>query len=185
MTLFLDAAAATGSGSFSMLLMIVIMFAVFYFFVIRPENKKKKKTEEMRNSLSLGDAARTESASKPRSGPFPPRQRWKRKRQRKNKYSARMKQHPCQYDLLSYGQGVFFCLNRKRNGSIYRCLSACSQHGAFAPLHCLPAHRPCMPRKERIYLQWAMQARLSVLWPLRQRGSLRGLKTENNVCWLA
>lgn len=55
MALFLDAAAATGSGSFSMLLMIVIMFAVFYFFVIRPENKKKKKTEEMRNSLSLGD----------------------------------------------------------------------------------------------------------------------------------
>lgn len=55
MTLFLDAAAATGSGSLSMLLMIVIMFAVFYFFVIRPENKKKKKTEEMRNSLSLGD----------------------------------------------------------------------------------------------------------------------------------
>ena len=56
MTLFLDAAATTaGSGGFSMLLMIVIMFAVFYFFVIRPENKKKKKTEEMRNSLSLGD----------------------------------------------------------------------------------------------------------------------------------
>ena len=56
MTLFLDAAATTaGSGGFSMLLMIVIMFAVFYFFVIRPENKTKKKTEEMRNSLSLGD----------------------------------------------------------------------------------------------------------------------------------
>jgi len=56
MTLFLEAAAATGaSGGFSMLLMIIIMFAVFYFFVIRPENKKKKKTEEMRNSLSLGD----------------------------------------------------------------------------------------------------------------------------------
>ena len=56
MTLFLEAAAATGNpGGYSMLLMIVIMFAVFYFFVIRPENKKKKKTEEMRNSLSLGD----------------------------------------------------------------------------------------------------------------------------------
>ena len=56
MTLFLDAAATTaGSGGFSMLIMIVIMFAVFYFFVIRPENKKKKMTEEMRNSLSLGD----------------------------------------------------------------------------------------------------------------------------------
>lgn len=57
MTLFLEAAAATGTGTGmpGMLIMIVIMFAVFYFFVIRPENKKKKKTEEMRNSLSLGD----------------------------------------------------------------------------------------------------------------------------------
>ena len=56
MTLFLEAAATTGvGGGMPMLLMIIIMFAVFYFFVIRPENKKKKKTEEMRNSLSLGD----------------------------------------------------------------------------------------------------------------------------------
>ena len=56
MTLFLEAAATTtGGGSLSMLLMVIIMFAVFYFFVLRPENKKKKKTEEMRNSLSLGD----------------------------------------------------------------------------------------------------------------------------------
>ena len=56
MTMFLEAAATgTGGGSLSMLIMVIIMFAVFYFFVIRPENKKKKKTEEMRNSLSLGD----------------------------------------------------------------------------------------------------------------------------------
>ena len=56
MTMFLESAAATAGGSgMSMLIMVVIMFAVFYFFVIRPENKKKKKTEEMRNSLSLGD----------------------------------------------------------------------------------------------------------------------------------
>ena len=56
MSLFLEAAATTGvGGGMPMLLMIIIMFAVFYFFVIRPENKKKKKTEEMRNSLSLGD----------------------------------------------------------------------------------------------------------------------------------
>ncbi len=57
MTLFLEAAgtAGAGAGMPSMLIMVVIMFAVFYFFVIRPENKKKKKTEEMRNSLSLGD----------------------------------------------------------------------------------------------------------------------------------
>lgn len=46
-------APATGNGS--MIVMLIIMFAVFYFFIIRPENKKKKKTEEMRNSLTIGD----------------------------------------------------------------------------------------------------------------------------------
>ena len=56
MTLFLESAATTGAASsMPMLLMVVIMFAVFYLFVIRPESKKKKKTEEMRNSLALGD----------------------------------------------------------------------------------------------------------------------------------
>ena len=55
MTLFLESAATGTASSMPMLLMVVIMFAVFYFFVIRPENKKKKKTEEMRNSLTLGD----------------------------------------------------------------------------------------------------------------------------------
>lgn len=54
MTLFLESLGG-GGQSMSMLIMVVIMFAVFYFFVIRPENKKKKKTEEMRNSLTLGD----------------------------------------------------------------------------------------------------------------------------------
>ncbi len=47
------------SGSMSMILMLVAMFAIFYFLIIRPENKKKKKTEEMRNSLSLGDEITT------------------------------------------------------------------------------------------------------------------------------
>ncbi|MBQ8074434.1 MAG: preprotein translocase subunit YajC [Oscillospiraceae bacterium] len=51
------AAGAAGGGS--MIFMIVIMFAIFYFFIIRPENQKKKKTEEMRNSLSLGDEITT------------------------------------------------------------------------------------------------------------------------------
>ena len=56
MSIFLDAATTSTAGSgMSMLLMVIIMFAVFYFFVLRPENKKKKKTEEMRNSLTLGD----------------------------------------------------------------------------------------------------------------------------------
>lgn len=57
MTLILTADAA--GGSMSMILMLVLMFAIFYFLIIRPENKKKKKTEEMRNSLSLGDEITT------------------------------------------------------------------------------------------------------------------------------
>lgn len=52
--IFLTADPAAAGGS-SMIMMIVLMFAVFYFLIIRPENKKKKKTEEMRNSLTLGD----------------------------------------------------------------------------------------------------------------------------------
>ena len=56
MSLFLEAATTPAAGgNMPMLIMVVIMFAVFYLFVIRPENKKKKKTEEMRNSLALGD----------------------------------------------------------------------------------------------------------------------------------
>jgi preprotein translocase subunit YajC len=42
-----------------MIIMLVLMFAIFYFLIIRPENKKKKKTEEMRNSLSIGDEITT------------------------------------------------------------------------------------------------------------------------------
>jgi len=53
MTLLLTAEAAAGGGS--MIFMLVLMFLFFYLFIIRPENKKKKKTEEMRNSLSIGD----------------------------------------------------------------------------------------------------------------------------------
>ena len=58
MSLILTDAAATASaagGGVSMILMMVAMLAIFYFMIIRPENKKKKQTEEMRNSLSLGD----------------------------------------------------------------------------------------------------------------------------------
>ncbi len=58
MNLLLTAQAA-GSGGASMIIMLVLMFAVFYFMIIRPENKKKKKTEEMRNSLSIGDEITT------------------------------------------------------------------------------------------------------------------------------
>ena len=58
MTLFLTSDAAAG-GSGSMIFMLIAMIAIFYFLMIRPENKKKKKTEEMRNSLSLGDEITT------------------------------------------------------------------------------------------------------------------------------
>ena len=45
-----------GTGSMLMsLLPILLLFVVFYFFMIRPEKKRKKKTEEMRNSLGVGD----------------------------------------------------------------------------------------------------------------------------------
>ncbi len=46
--------ATTGSMLMS-LLPILLLFVVFYFFMIRPEKKRKKKTEEMRNSLGVGD----------------------------------------------------------------------------------------------------------------------------------
>ena len=54
-----EAATSAATGSGSLILMMVAMFAIFYFLIIRPENKKKKKTEEMRNSLSLGDEITT------------------------------------------------------------------------------------------------------------------------------
>ena len=58
MNLLLTAGAATGGGG-SMIIMLVLMIAIFYFLIIRPETKKKKKTEEMRNSLSIGDEITT------------------------------------------------------------------------------------------------------------------------------
>ena len=39
----------------SSLIMMVVMVAAFYFLLIRPENKRKKKTQEMRDSVSVGD----------------------------------------------------------------------------------------------------------------------------------
>ena len=59
MTLLLTADETAAGGGSSMIIMLVLMFAIFYFLIIRPENKKKKKTEEMRNSLSIGDEITT------------------------------------------------------------------------------------------------------------------------------
>ncbi len=54
---FLEANAdpTGGFGAWGTIIMIVIMFAVFYFFAIRPQKKQEKETQEMRNSLSIGD----------------------------------------------------------------------------------------------------------------------------------
>lgn len=56
------AAASAEGGSPSMLptlLMMVAIFAVFYFLMIVPENKRKKKTQQMRDSISVGDKITT------------------------------------------------------------------------------------------------------------------------------
>ena len=41
------------------IIMVVLMCAMLYFFMIRPENKRKKDTENMRNSLAVGDDVTT------------------------------------------------------------------------------------------------------------------------------
>ena len=91
MSLFLTSTGAAGGG-FSTIIMLIAMFAIFYFLIIRPENKKKKKTEEMRNSLNLGEEivtiggmtgkillkpVKTVCASRSKNGQFPLLQRWK------------------------------------------------------------------------------------------------------------
>lgn len=39
--------------------MLVVMFAFLYFFMIRPQKKQEKETNEMRNSLVVGDEITT------------------------------------------------------------------------------------------------------------------------------
>ena len=50
---------STMAGSISMILMIVVMLAVMYFFMIRPQKKQERETNEMRNSLKVGDEITT------------------------------------------------------------------------------------------------------------------------------
>ena len=40
-------------------IMIIAMFALMYFLMIRPENKRKKETQNMRDSLAVGDEITT------------------------------------------------------------------------------------------------------------------------------
>ena len=54
---FLDSAAATNptGGMGSMLIIMIPLFLIMYFFMIRPQKKQERETNEMRNSIMVGD----------------------------------------------------------------------------------------------------------------------------------
>lgn len=51
--------AMGGLGSWSTIIMLVVLLAVFYFLIIRPQKKQEKETQNMRNSLQVGDEITT------------------------------------------------------------------------------------------------------------------------------
>ena len=56
------ALASTGNSGGSLwitLIMIVGMIAIMYFFVMRPQKKQEKETQNMRDSLQVGDEITT------------------------------------------------------------------------------------------------------------------------------
>ena len=63
LNLFLtDTAGAEGgllSSGIGTIVMLVLMVVVFYFFGIRPQKKQEKATNDMRNSLQVGDEITT------------------------------------------------------------------------------------------------------------------------------
>lgn len=63
MNIFLTDAAASGASTtgqgITTIIMLVAMVAVFYFFMYRPQKKQEKETNEMRNSLQVGDEITT------------------------------------------------------------------------------------------------------------------------------
>lgn len=57
---FLDSTAGGGfnanaMGTWGTVLAIVLMIVIFYFFAIRPQKKQEKESQQMRDSLSIGD----------------------------------------------------------------------------------------------------------------------------------
>lgn len=50
---------AAGGGWATMIIYLVLIVAFFYFFMIRPQKKQEKQTQDMRNSLSVGDEITT------------------------------------------------------------------------------------------------------------------------------
>lgn len=51
-----DGLLSSGIGT---IIMLVLMVVVFYFFGIRPQKKQEKATNDMRNSLQVGDEITT------------------------------------------------------------------------------------------------------------------------------
>ncbi|MBR2908214.1 MAG: preprotein translocase subunit YajC [Clostridia bacterium] len=54
----LESANNGGSMWFS-LIIIVVMFVAMYFFIMRPQKKQEKETQNMRDSLQVGDEITT------------------------------------------------------------------------------------------------------------------------------
>lgn len=54
-----DTTTTAAGSSIGMIIMIVVMIAVMYFFMIRPQKKQERETNEMRNSLKVGDEITT------------------------------------------------------------------------------------------------------------------------------
>ncbi len=67
MQLLLTGEAGAGAGTtpnagaqgITTIIMMVAMVAIFYFFMYRPQKKQERETNEMRNSLQVGDEITT------------------------------------------------------------------------------------------------------------------------------
>jgi preprotein translocase subunit YajC len=51
----IQAAQASGGGSFTPLLLIVALFAVMYFLMIRPQQRRRREAQQMQSTLGPGD----------------------------------------------------------------------------------------------------------------------------------
>ncbi len=51
--------AGGNGGSWFSLILIAVMFVALYFFMIRPQKKQEKETQNMRDSLQVGDEITT------------------------------------------------------------------------------------------------------------------------------
>ena len=49
----------TMGGGIGTIILMVVLFVALYFFMIRPQKKQEKETNEMRNSLQVGDEITT------------------------------------------------------------------------------------------------------------------------------